>query len=132
MSRDTLPLTWEKYAAGEPCPGCRRPYRDEEHWDFHGTMKFSDDERARHEAEHERYKRDHSACGSHRHSVSGSLTTHCGKCCPPPPLSPTQRADVARIFSAPTPAHQLMKWRVRLYCGHTVEQHAHYTYKSLQ
>ncbi|PFG69061.1 hypothetical protein B0O41_3912 [Propionibacteriaceae bacterium ES.041] len=124
-------LTWEQYVAGEPCPGCGRPYRDEEHWESKGTMYFTDEERARYDAEQERYKRDHPACGSHRHSVSGSLTTHCGKCCPPPPMSPSQRDEIARLLGRPTPPQELMRWRLRLYCGHVVERTAHYTHKTL-
>lgn len=128
---DVPMLTWEQYAAGEPCPGCGRPYRDAEHWESNGTMHFTDEERARYDAEQERYKRDHPACGSHRHSVSGSLTTHCGKCCPPPPMSPSQRDTIARLLSRPTPPHELMRWRLRLYCGHVVERTSHYTHKTL-
>ncbi|BAK33122.1 hypothetical protein MLP_01080 [Microlunatus phosphovorus NM-1] len=43
---DVPMLTWEQYAAGDPCPGCGRPYRDDEHWESKGTMHFTDDERA--------------------------------------------------------------------------------------
>ncbi|GAB2833079.1 hypothetical protein GCM10027073_72080 [Streptomyces chlorus] len=27
-----------------------------------------------------------------------------------------------------TQDHEIMRWRVRLYCGHTIETEAHYTY----
>lgn len=128
---DVPMLTWEQYAAREPCPGCGRPYQDAEHWESKGTMHFSDEERVRYDAEEARYKRDHPACGSHRHSVSGSLTTHCGKCCPPPPMSPGQRESIVRLLGRPTPPHELMRWRLRLYCGHVVERTAHYTHKTL-
>lgn len=43
---ETKMLTWEQYAAGEPRPGCGRPYRDDEPWESKGTMHFTDDERA--------------------------------------------------------------------------------------
>lgn len=77
-------MTWDEYAADTPRPGSGRPYRDDEHWDFKGTTHFTDEERVRYEAKEERYRQDHGECGSHRHSVSGSLTMHCGKCRPPP------------------------------------------------
>src|SRR5690606_11420554 len=93
---DVPMLTWEQYAAGAPCPGCGRSYRDDEPWDFRGTMNFTDEERARYEAEQDRFEQDHGECHAMRHSVSGSLTTHCGKCCPPPPLSPTQLKEIGR------------------------------------
>ncbi|MDP5226882.1 MULTISPECIES: hypothetical protein [Arthrobacter] len=124
-------LTWEQFAAGEPCPGCGRSYRDEERWESKGTMHFTDEERARYEAEGELFKERHGDCHAMRHKVSGSLTTHCGRCCPPPPMSPEQRELILRLFSCPTPPQQLMRWRLRLYCGHVVEKTAHYTHKTL-
>ena len=53
---DVPRLTWEQYAAGEPCPECGRSYRDEEH--------------ARYEAEVARYRAEHGEC---RHSVAHAL-----------------------------------------------------------
>lgn len=77
---DVAPLTFEAYQAVAPCPGCGRPYHDAEPWDFRGTINMSPEERARYDAEEERYAATHGTCGSHRHSVSGSLTMHCGRC----------------------------------------------------
>lgn len=128
---DTPSLTWEAYMAGEPCPGCGRPYRDEERWEFRGTMHMTNAERARYDAEEARYTEDHGDCHAVRHSVSGSLTMHCGKCCPPPPLSPAQIEHLRRILGRPKQPHELMRWRLRLYCGHVVERQAHYTHKTL-
>ncbi|MGO1510427.1 MAG: hypothetical protein ACTHW4_07630 [Actinomycetales bacterium] len=128
---ETPKLTWERYAAGDPCPGCGLPYRDEEPWEFKGTMYFTDEERTRYEAEEARFMEAHAECHSSRHSVSGSLTMHCMKCCPPPPLSPRQIEELSRIFSRPTPPHELMRWKLRLYCGHVVTKTSHYTHKTL-
>ncbi|GAB3474551.1 hypothetical protein [Nocardiopsis coralliicola] len=125
-------LTWEQYSAGEPCPGCGQPYRDKEHWESKATMHFTDEERVRYEAEQARFKQHHGECHTMRHSVSGSLTTHCGRCCPRPPMSPSQIEKIAGLPGRPTPPHELMKWRLRLYCGHVVEKAAHYTHKTLQ
>ncbi|GAA0358184.1 hypothetical protein GCM10010151_54840 [Actinoallomurus spadix] len=128
---DVAPLTWEAYVAGEPCPGCGLPYRDEEPWDSKGTMYFTEEERVRYDAEEARLKEAHGDCHAMRHSVSGSLTMHCGKCCPSPPLSPRQIEDLGRILGAPKQPHELMRWRLRLYCGHVVEKRSHYTHKTL-
>jgi hypothetical protein len=127
----TPPLTYEEFRAASPCPGCGRPYIDDERWQSRGTIYFNDEERARYEAEEERYKKAHGDCGSHRHGVSGSLTLHCGKCCPPPPLSPSQIENIREILRNPTPPHELMRWRLRLYCGHVIERRAHYTHKTI-
>lgn len=99
LSCDVAALTWEEYVAGEPCPGCGRPYRDDEHWESKGTMYFTDEERARHEAEDARYRQDHAECGSACHSVSGSLTTHCGSAALPRP-SHRSSATPSASFSA--------------------------------
>lgn len=128
---DVPSLTYEEYRAGTPCPGCGRPYRDEEPWESRGTTSMTPTERTRYEAEQRQYKALHGSCGSHRHSVSGSLTTHCGRCCPPPPMSPSQIEQIARILGSHRPRHMLMRWRLRLYCGHVVEKTAHYTHKTL-
>lgn len=133
-SRCTVPaLTWEAYVAGEPCPGCGRPYRDAEPWESKGTMYFTDDERTRYEAEEARYKAAHGNCHAHRHGVSGSLTMHCGRCCPPPPMSGEQIERISSVFSRiqKTPDYELMRWRLRLYCGHVVERRAHHTHKTV-
>lgn len=127
----TPPLTWAAYVAGEPCPGCRRPYRDEERWEFRGTMHMTPAERARYDAEEERYTKAHGDCHAMRHSVSGSLILHCGKCCPAPPLSPGKIESIGRMLGSPKQPHELMRWRLRLYCGHVVERRAHYTNKTL-
>lgn len=110
---EVAPLTYEQYRAGAPCPGCRRPYVDAEPFENKGTMHFSDAERARYDAEETLFKTAHGLCGSHRHTVSGSLTMHCGKCCPMPPLSPAQIARLGTLLRPP-PSHELMVWHLRL------------------
>jgi hypothetical protein len=124
MRCDVAPLTFEQYRAGAPCPGCGLPYVDSEPFDFKGTINLSDAERVRYDAEESRFKAAHASCRSHSHSISGSLTKHCGKCCPPPPMSPSQLERI-RALMTPAAAHELMVWRLRLYCGHTVERTAH-------
>ena len=130
MHCEVAPLTFEQYRAGQPCPGCGRPYIDAAPFEPRGTMFFSDSERARYGAEEVRFKEAHPTCGSHSHGVSGSLTKHCGKCCPPPPLSPAQLDRLATLLRRPTPDHELVVWQLRLYCGHTVERRAHASHKT--
>ncbi|WP_280198210.1 hypothetical protein [Nocardia cyriacigeorgica] len=124
-------LTWDAYVDGAPCPGCGLPYRDEESFEFRGTMNLTDDARVRYDAEEARFKAAHGDCAAIRHSVFGSLTMHCGRCCPTPPLSPQRIASIGRILGKPTPPNELMRWRLRLFCGHIVEMRAHYTHKTL-
>jgi hypothetical protein len=107
---DVPPLTFDAYRSGHPCPGCGRPYVDPDRWDFKGLMNLTPAERDRYDAEDARYLSLHGECGSHRHSVSGSLTTHCGKCCPAPPMPPAKVAEIRRILNRPpTPPHDLVR-----------------------
>ena len=124
-------LTWKAYQAGEPCPGCGRPYLDEEHWEFRGTMHMTPEERARYDSEEDRYREAHGECHASRFGVAGSLTLHCGKCCPSPPLSPERIEKIARLLGRPSEPHELMQWRLRLFCGHIVEQWAHRSHKTI-
>jgi hypothetical protein len=42
-----------------------------------------------------------------------------------PPLTAAQTDKIRRIFAVRTPDHDLMRWRLRLYCGHIVETTQH-------
>jgi hypothetical protein len=128
---DVAPLTYEAYHAGSPCPGCGRPYCEAEPWEFQGTINMKPEERARYDSEAEQYAALHGTCGSYRHSASGSLTMHCGRCCPAPPLSPSQIEGIRQIVGRRTAPHELMRWRLRLFCGHSVERQAHVSHKTL-
>lgn len=125
-------LSHDQMMAGEPCPGCRRPLLDPEPWNFRGTMHMTKDERRRYEAEESTFRELHPDCGTTRWSMSGSLTTHCSLCCPSPPLSPAQIEVLSRSARTRTssPAHDLMRWQLRLFCGHEVERIVHKSWKS--
>lgn len=108
---DDQHLTWEEFRGGKPCRGCGEPLIDTVPWtgSGKGTMHYTDEERAQADAEDARYKARHPDCHSHRHLVHGSLTAHCGRCCPPPPLSPEQIRQIRAILlrarsTPPTPA----------------------------
>ena len=93
-------LTWEQYLAGEPCRGFGRPMRDATLWSGSGKglIHLSEEERAQYDSEEQHFKVRHADCHTHRWTVGGSLTTHCGKCCPPPPMSPEQTARIATLL----------------------------------
>ena len=103
---DDMRLSWAEYQSGVPCRGCGLQLVDAKPWEMRGTMNFTDTERQRYEAEEARYRHRHGDCHSFRWSMSGSLTTHCGRCCPPSPLSPKQIAKktlLAPDISQPKP-----------------------------
>ena len=93
-------LTWEELVGGVPCQGCGQPIlgnetsqRDREPWaDYRERRKPIDEEfRLRHP--------DHGLSWT-----VGSGSIHCSRCCPPPPLSPEQIAQISRILNPPPPA----------------------------
>ncbi|WP_338836206.1 hypothetical protein [Gordonia polyisoprenivorans] len=49
-----------------------------------------------------------------------------------PPLSPEPIATLSRIFRAPKQPRELMRWRLRLYCGHVVVSTAHCSHTTLR
>ena len=114
---DVPTLTWEQYSAGEPCPGCSRPYRRDGSWEDKGSMYYTEQERAMYEEEDALFRQEHGDCHAMRHSTVGALTMHCGRCCPPPPMSPSQVTEVARTLFGPRRPEELTTWRLRLYCG---------------
>lgn len=63
----------------------------------------TDEQRAAREAEEAEFRRLHPNCDGDgklrfRWTIAGNGITHCGVCCPPPPLSPAQTARVAEVF----------------------------------
>jgi len=93
------------------------------------------DERAAYEAADAAWRERHVACRDDPASllfgwsVSGSRTTHCMACCPPPPISPEQTGQIAEILAEilvnARDRSNLDVWRLTLSCGHTIEQTAH-------
>jgi hypothetical protein len=49
-----------------------------------------------------------------------------------PPLTPEQVSSIrSLLFDIKTPPQAMMRWRVRLYCGHQVERSAHRTHNTV-
>lgn len=125
--REGTYLTYEEYQAGEPCRGCGEPLLDRA---GPGRTNMVDAESiALKEQDEERYRQRHGACRSHRWTVEGSMTLHCGHCCPPPPMSPGQIERVRQIF-APSGGRkpdlrELDDWDQTLTCGHVVKVRVH-------
>lgn len=49
-----------------------------------------------------------------------------------PPSTEEAAERLAEILAVPTPPRQLMRWRLRLYCGHVVEWSAFIEYRTHQ
>jgi hypothetical protein len=93
-------LSWAELVGGVPCQGCGRPIlgdetsqHDRELWaDYRERRKPIDEEfRLRHP--------DHGSSWT-----AGGGPIHCSRCCPPPPLSPEQIAQISRLLNPPAPA----------------------------
>ena len=93
-------LSWEELVGGVPCQGCGQPIlgdetsqHDREPWvEYRERMKPIEEE----------FRLRHPEHGSSRTVGGGPI--HCSRCCPPPPLSPEQIAQISRILNPPPPA----------------------------
>jgi hypothetical protein len=118
-------LTRAELEAGEPCRGCGGPILDGlGNWP--AMMHMTADERRDYDLAETLYRERHGACHSHRWSMSGHRASHCGYCCPPPPLSEGQIEDLRQIFSAfKTDNKDLDDWDLTLTCDHVVRYTQH-------
>lgn len=120
-------LTSEEAAAGEPCRACGLPVIDRL-GSRPPLMHLTDEERVEYDAAEARFKELHPDCGSHRWSISGSRTTHCGLCCPPLPIPPDRLEAVRRILMNANPREEELDiWERTLTCGHVAQQSVHHT-----
>jgi hypothetical protein len=125
---ESMYLTREEAAAGEPCRGCGLPVIDNL-GSWPGTMFLTDEQRVEYDDAEARYREMHPDCESHRWSMAGSRTAHCGSCCPPLPI-PEKHLDGLRQFLAALPPRRedvLVRWARTLTCGHIVDVNAHYS-----
>jgi hypothetical protein len=92
-------------------------------------MLLTDEERTEWGRMNKAFTDRHPGCRSLRWSMSGSRTTHCGECCPPPPLGYRQIEPIARLLQsvAATDPSDLDTWRLTLTCTHTVDRTQHRT-----
>jgi hypothetical protein len=96
-------LTHEQMMAGEPCPGCgEEPVSlgEPPSWTGKGTMYLTADEQAARTAAEQAFKKRHLYCYAERWSMAGGAVSHCGRCCPPPPMSRDQIRRICRSFRA--------------------------------
>jgi hypothetical protein len=123
--RDGTYLSRAELEAGESCRGCGKPLLDGlGNWP--PLNQLTSEQRAEHDRTDALFRERHGDCRSHRWSLSGNRSTHCGYCCPPPPLSDSQAEQIARIFSSVTVRKQdLDAWDLTLTCAHIVRHSAH-------
>lgn len=125
-------LTLAEIEAGVHCRGCGLAVID----GLGGRpplMRMTDLERREYEVSEAAFKARHPDCRSHRWSMSGSRTTHCGFCCPPPPLSEKQIEAISEILGRHRPnPDELDTWQLTLTCDHTIDktQHSSHIYWS--
>jgi hypothetical protein len=120
-------LTCDQAAAGEACRGCGLPVIDNL-GSWPPLMHLTEDQRLDHDAAEARFRELHPCCHAHRWSMEGSRAMHCGLCCPPLPLSPSQIEHISRISKSVTRSEEeLDVWAITLTCGHRVEHEVHYT-----
>ena len=118
-------LSRAELEAGEPCRGCGQPLLDGL-GDWYPLNQLTPEQRAEYDQADALFRERHHDCRSHRWSISGHRTTHCGYCCPPPPLSDRQIEQIARILSSADMRTQDQDaWDLTLTCGHIVRRTQH-------
>ena len=120
-------LTRDQAAAGAPRRGCGLPVIDNL-GSWPPLMLLSEQARCDYDAAEAKFKQLHPDCRAHRWSMEGSRSTHCGLCCPPLPLSPSQIETVSRILSGHVRRdEELDIWALDLTCCHRTERGVHHT-----
>lgn len=133
--REGMRLTWTEYVAGEACRGCGQPMRDGL-GSWPPLMRMSESEKQEHEEADRSFRERHADCRGGRWTISGSRATHCGFCCPPPPVGPKQMERLAELVASRPSAEERKKdldtWNLTLRCDHVVQhiQHREHTYVS--
>ncbi|GAA2293767.1 hypothetical protein SVIO_072560 [Streptomyces violaceusniger] len=126
--REGTRLSWADYVAGKPCRGCGEPMQDGL-GDWYPLMKLSESEKREYEEADRRFRERHADCRGGRWSISGSRGTHCGFCCPPPPMSPKQLEKLARLLASWPSREERKKaldtWDLTLRCDHVVPHIQH-------
>lgn len=91
---------------------------------------MSDDERIDYDAAQARFSELHPDCDSHRWSMAGSRTTHCGSCCPLLPIPERHLENLRRLLASLPPRREddLVVWARTLTCGHSVEVSVHHSH----
>ena len=93
---DDQELTWEEFNGGEPCRACGRGFLGGPEWK--PIMQRTPEEAAAIEGEEMAFRALHPDCPTPTWRYGGTGLTHCGQCCPRPPLSPRQTEEIARIL----------------------------------
>jgi hypothetical protein len=123
--RDGSYLSRAELEAGEHCRGCGLPILDGL-GDWYPLNQLTPEQRAQYEHANEAFLARHRDCRSHRWSLSGHRTEHCGYCCPPVPLSDQQIERISRIFSSiRTRQEDQDEWELTLTCEHVVRRTQH-------
>jgi hypothetical protein len=123
--RDGAYLSRAELEAGESCRGCGESLLDRL-GSWPPLMQLTSAEKGDHDRTEAFYRQRHGECRSHRWSISGHRATHCGYCCPPPPMSKRQIDEVRRLLSSgKADKKDLDDWDLTLTCDHVVRRSQH-------
>lgn len=122
-------LTREEFEAGEPCRGCGRALRGDTRPSLPCRNDMTELDRADDEQDKIEFTRLHPDCNEVRWTVGGR-TSHCGLCCPFPPMSRSQVEIIRTIFAQPVKEHEQDTWNLGLTCGHNVSRTQHQSNRS--
>jgi hypothetical protein len=123
--REGAYLSRAELEAGEPCRGCGQPLLDGL-GNWYPLNRLTTEQRAEYDRAEALFRERHGTCRSHRWGLSGHRATHCGYCCPPPPMSDRQIGQISQILaSAQVRKEDLDDWDLTLTCDHIVRRTQH-------
>jgi hypothetical protein len=93
--KDQQRLTWEEFTHGEKCRGCGQGFVGAPEWK--PVLQRTPEDAELIEREETAFRALHPDCASMTWRYGSNGVTHCCECCPPPPLSPEQTRNLARI-----------------------------------
>lgn len=114
-------LTYEAYAAGEPCRACGRALLGE------AALGTDEESLALIDADNAEFRAAHTSYNMGVWRLENNRVEHCHLCCPFPPLSPTQRDELRQLLYPPSlRVDRSAIWRVELTCEHveTLARHS--------
>jgi hypothetical protein len=114
-------LTYEEMVAGMACRACGEILWDGRGKPFIPINNLTEEEQCELNQAEAKVGERHLDCREGNWRIQGSSTLHCNLCCPPAPMSATQREKIRSLFSWTVSPRTLHRWELTLTCDHAVE-----------
>jgi hypothetical protein len=107
-------LTYEEMMAGMACRACGEILCDGKGKPVIPINNLIQEEQCEIDDAEAKFGERHPDCREGNWRIQGSQTQHCNVCCPPPPMSATQREKIRSLFSWTVSPRILNRWELTL------------------